>query len=80
MLAGVRVEAGQREARARDVEAVCEIVGDDARRRDDELRRQGADDVVERDVDRDRHDREVWRPEHHHGLHRLTAVFINKAG
>ena len=71
--AGVRIEAGEGEARPRDAEAAPHVGGDDARGRDDELPRQTAAEAsAQRDVDRDRHDGERRRPDHHHRL-RLAA-------
>ena len=66
VLAGVRIEAGDREPRLRDAEAVDQVARHDAAGLDDQIACEPLRHVLQRQMDRDRHDREFRRPQHHH--------------
>ena len=78
IFARMRIETGNSEARTRDVETVAEIACDDAAGLDDEVGGEPGDDVFEREVDGDRHDRKLGRPQHHHRPHGHAGGFLDE--
>ncbi len=80
VLAGMRVEPGDRDARARDAEAGGEVARDDAAGLDDEVAGQARHHVAQRQVDGHRHHRELRRPQHHHRMHGLAGRLGGELG
>ncbi len=73
ILAGMRVEAGDRKARRRNPEPRLHIRNHDASRLDDEIACELRDSVAQRQMNRDRHHGKFRRPQHHHGMrHRAS--------
>ena len=73
LLAGMRVEAGQRKARPGDAEAGFHAGCDDARGLDDQVGRQCCDRLAQRQMDGHRHHGQRLRPQHHHRQRRPAA-------
>ena len=69
--AGVRVEAGKSQTGPLYAEAGAKIAIDHARRPDDQIDAERLRRLGQRDMDRDRHDRERLGPDHHHRKRRL---------
>ena len=80
VLARVRIEAGDGQARMRDAEAVAQIARHDAAGLDHEIAGELGHDVLQRQVDGDRHDRELGRPQHHHRVRRDAGRFLGELG
>ena len=70
VLAGMRIEARYRKPRVSQSEMRAEIRDRDPGRRHDQLGRQSGGHVLQRKMDRHRHDRERLGPDHHHRTHR----------
>ena len=62
----MRIKPGDGEARMRDAEALTQIARDDAAGLDDEIGGEAARNVAQRQMDGDRNDGELGRPQHHH--------------
>ncbi len=73
VFAGMRVEAGDGKARAPQAEIAAEIARRDLDGGEDQILGQQARDVLERDVDGDRHHFERGACEHHH---RMQGLFL----
>ena len=73
VLAGMRIEPGDREPRARDAEAVGQVARHDAAGLEDQIAREVLRHVLERNVDRHRHDGDLRRPQHHHRPGRISG-------
>ena len=66
VLSGVRIEAGNGDARPRDAEIARQVVRGDLKRLDDKRLANRANHLFKRNVDGDRHDRNELGDEHHH--------------
>ena len=73
VFAGVRIEAGYREARIGEAEAGFQSRVHDASCRDDQVGRQLRDRIAQRKMDRHGHDDEGRGPQHHHRLRRMAV-------
>ena len=68
VFAGMRIEAGDDEARMGEAETGLQILDHDAGGRDDQFARQLRERLAQRQMDRHRHDGKRRRPQHHHRL------------
>ena len=73
VLAGVRIEPGNCDARIGDSKSRFQIGNHDARGFYDEVAGEICDGVAQRQVNRHRHHCKRWRPQHHHRHRRLAA-------
>ena len=74
VFAGMRVEAGDDEARMGEAETGLQIPDHDAGGRDDQFARQLRERLAQRQMDRHRHHGKRRRPQHHHRLRDAAAI------
>ena len=65
MLAGMGVEPGNRKTRARNLKSRGQVMRNNTSGLDHKADRKMLKDFPKREVNCDRHDRELWRPQHH---------------
>ena len=80
VLAGVRVEPGDREPRMGDAETIDQIARHHPAGLEDQVACEPLRHLLERHMDRDRHDGHFRRPQHHHRPCRVAGLLERKPG